>query len=141
MVGDSEPEDSAQNINRITSLVRKSALGRLTLPCELNGGERALVVLSGPPQYLSRKGIEQARKWIEEETGTMEVRGGDYPLPSEEKVAAVVLISGVTDSARIKELQQVAIEAKEISNEIADGSENDLETLLSSDQGDIDSLF
>lgn len=72
--------DSAHTTNRITSLVRKAALGRLTLPCEIEGAERALLVLAGPPEYLNRKGIERGRKWLEEQTGSMEVRGG-LPVP------------------------------------------------------------
>lgn len=103
--------DDGESMNRITSLVRRAALGRLTLPCELAGSERGLVVVAGPPEYLSRRGIERGRTWLEEETGTMEVRGGDYPVRSE-FVAAVVLLSGVYDIPRVKELQAVAIETQ-----------------------------
>jgi len=71
--------DSANTTNRITSLVRKAALGRLTLPCDVQGAEKSLVVVGGPPEHLDRKGIERGRQWLEEETGSMEVRGGDYP--------------------------------------------------------------
>ena len=84
---DTDDLDSAHTTNRITSLVRKAALGRLTLPCEIEGTERALLVLAGPPQHLNRKGIERGRKWIEEQTGSMEVRGGDYPITSSGRVA------------------------------------------------------
>ncbi|WP_176697242.1 tubulin/FtsZ family protein, partial [Halorubrum sp. SD626R] len=111
---DGEDElDSAHTTNRITSLVRKAALGRLTLPCEIEGAERALLVLAGPPEYLNRKGIERGRKWLEEQTGSMEVRGGDYPYRGAGFVATVILLAGVTNVPRIKELQQVAIEAQD----------------------------
>ncbi|MFB6302696.1 MAG: tubulin/FtsZ family protein, partial [Haloferacaceae archaeon] len=79
--------DTAQTTNRITSLVRKAALGRLTLPCELDGAERALLVVAGPQAFLNRKGIERGRKWLEEQTGSMEVRGGDYPVNDSDHVA------------------------------------------------------
>jgi len=56
--GDSDSGiDSTETTNRVTSLVRKATLGRLTLPCEVNGTERALLVVAGPPEYLNRKGI------------------------------------------------------------------------------------
>jgi cell division GTPase FtsZ len=71
--------DTANTTNRITSLVRKAALGRLTLPCEIEGAERALLVMAGPAEQLNRKGNERGRKWLEEQTGSMEVRGGDDP--------------------------------------------------------------
>jgi cell division GTPase FtsZ len=104
--------DEAEAVNRITSLVRRATLGRLTLPCEIDSAERGLVVVSGPPEQLSRKGIERARRWLEEATGTMEVRSGDDPVPDSNFVAAVVLRSGVYDVPRIKELQRVAIETR-----------------------------
>ncbi len=133
--------ETANTTNRITSLIRKAALGRLTLPCEIEGSERALVVVSGPPDFLNRKGIERGRKWIEEQTGSMEVRGGDYPLPGEDKVAAAVLLSGVTNVPRIKELQRVAIEAQDNIDEIRAESEAKLQDLVEDEQDELDPLF
>ena len=138
--GGEEEIESANTTNRITSLVRKAALGRLTLPCEIEGAERALLVVSGPPKHLNRKGIERGRKWLEEQTGSMEVRGGDYPI-NEPNVAAAVLLSGVHNVPRIKELQQVAIEAQENIDEIREESEENLETLVEDDEDELDPLF
>ena len=132
--------DTANTTNRITSLVRKAALGRLTLPCEIDGAERALLVVSGPPEHLNRKGIERGRKWLEDQTGSMEVRGGDYPV-DEPNVAASVLLSGVHNVPRIKELQQVAIEAQENIDEIQQESEENLESLVEDDEDELDPLF
>ena len=138
--GGEEEIESANTTNRITSLVRKAALGRLTLPCEIEGAERALLVVSGPPKHLNRKGIERGRKWLEEQTGSMEVRGGDYPI-NEPNVAAAVLLSGVHNVPRIKELQQVAIEAQENIDEIREESEENLETLVEDEEDELDPLF
>jgi cell division GTPase FtsZ len=132
--------DSTEATNRITSLVRKATLGRLTLPCEVKGTERALLVVAGPPEYLNRKGIEHGRKWLEEQTGSMEVRGGDYPRRGEGTVAALVLLGGVTNVPRVKELQQVAIEAQRNLGEITDESEDRFAELMDSD-GELESLF
>jgi len=137
---DDDNMETANTTNRITSLVRKAALGRLTLPCEIEGAERALLVVSGPPKHLNRKGIERGRKWLEEQTGSMEVRGGDYPI-NEPNVAASVLLSGVHNVPRIKELQQVAIEAQENIEEIQEESEENLETLVEDDTDELDPLF
>ncbi|WP_299266117.1 tubulin/FtsZ family protein [Halorientalis sp.] len=133
--------DTANTTNRITSLVRKAALGRLTLPCEIDGAERALLVLSGPPRHLNRKGIERGRKWLEEQTGSMEVRGGDYPVPESDYVASVILLSGVHNVPRIKELQQVAIEAQDNIDEIRQESKANLEELVEDDDDELDPLF
>jgi cell division GTPase FtsZ len=136
-----EPEDTANTTNRITSLVRKAALGRLTLPCEIEGAERALLVVAGPPGYLNRKGIERGRKWLEEQTGSMEVRGGDYPVGSSEKVASVTLLSGVTNVPRIKELQGKAVEAQDNIEEIREESEAALQDLVEDDEDELEPLF
>ncbi|MFP4589849.1 MAG: tubulin/FtsZ family protein [Halobacteriales archaeon] len=133
--------DSAEKTNRITSLVRKAVLGRLTLPCELDGIERALVVVSGPPDHLNRKGIEYGRKWTEEQTGSMEVRGGDYPIANARSLACTVLLSGATNVPRIKELQQVAIEAKENIDEIRAASDSNLESLMRRQSEELEPLF
>jgi cell division GTPase FtsZ len=133
--------DTAHTTNRITSLVRKAALGRLTLPCEIEGAERALLVMAGPPRYLNRKGIERGRKWLEEQTGSMEVRGGDYPVSGSGFVAGVILLSGVTNVPRIKELQQVAIEAQDNIEEIREESEENLENLVDDGEDELESLF
>jgi cell division GTPase FtsZ len=137
---DNEDLDTANTTNRITSLVRKATLGRLTLPCEPDGAERALLVLSGPSKHLNRKGIERGRKWLEEQTGSMEVRGGDYPI-NEPNVAAAVLLSGVHNVPRIKELQQVAIEAQENIDELRQESEENLESLVEDEEDELDPLF
>ncbi len=139
--GGEEEVDAATTTNRVTSLVRKATLGRLTLPCEVGGTERALLVMSGPPKYLNRKGIERGRKWLEEQTGSMEVRGGDYPISSSNYVASVVLLSGVTNVPRIKELQQVAIEAQENIDELRDQSEGNLRRLVEDDEDELEPLF
>mgnify|MGYP000188680556 FL=1 len=133
--------DSANTTNRITSLVRKAALGRLTLPCEIDGTERALLVMAGPSAYLNRKGIERGRKWLEEQTGSMEVRGGDYPVNDSDFVASAILLSGITNVPRIKELQQVAIEAQDNISEIREESEANLQNLVEDDEDELESLF
>jgi cell division GTPase FtsZ len=138
---DDDSLDTAHTTNRITSLVRKAALGRLTLPCEIDGAERALLVMAGPPEHLNRKGIERGRKWLEEQTGSMEVRGGDYPVSGSDFVAGVIMLSGVTNVPRIKELQQVAIEAQDNIDEIREESEDNLESLVQDDEDELESLF
>ena len=139
--GSDEDLDTAHTTNRITSLVRKAALGRLTLPCEIEGTERALLVMAGPPQHLNRKGIERGRKWLEEQTGSMEVRGGDYPYSGAGFVATVILLAGVTNVPRIKELQQVAIEAQDNIDDIQQESQDNLDSLISDDEDELESLF
>jgi len=131
--------DVGDSTNRVLATVRRAALGRLTLPCELGGVERALLLVAGPSEYLDRRGIERARRWLEERTGSMEVRGGDYPLDSN-YVAAVVLLSGVTDVPRIEELKAVAVETQRRMREIEAEASDGLRDLAWSGDGDEDDL-
>ncbi len=138
--GRSEAGTEVEETTRMTSLVRKATLGRLTLPCAVSSADRALVVAAGPPDRLNRKGVERGRTWLEEETGSMEVRGGDYPIPGSDEVSSIVLLSGVTDVDRIERLQQVAIEAKETTAEIDARSEDETAALVDTG-GELDALF
>ncbi|ELZ72003.1 cell division protein [Haloferax sp. Atlit-10N] len=138
--GNAVAEDGGDSTNRITSLVRRAALGRLTMPCEIAGAERGLVVVAGPSDVLSRRGIERARTWLEDETGTMEIRGGDYPVDSD-FVAAVVLLSGVYDVPRVKELQAVAIETQRDMLAKRESSAASLDDLVSTGDDRIEPLF
>ena len=106
-----EPIDSAEATNRITSLIRRAALGRLTVPADIGSTDRGLVVVAGPPEYLNRKGIERGRAWLEEETGSMQMRGGDFPW-AEDRVAVAVLLAGLHDVSRIQELKELAVTAQ-----------------------------
>jgi cell division GTPase FtsZ len=126
--------DSTNATNQITSLVRQAVLGRLTMSCELDGIGRALVVVSGPPAYLNRKGIERARSWIEDQTGSMEVRGGDYPVTNAERVSAVVLLSGVREAPRLDSIKERGVEAKERMDSRRTESEEGLQSLIEDDE-------
>jgi len=97
---------------KIISLVRRAMLGRLTIPCDYSTAERSLVLVAGPPDELDRKGIEKAKSWVEENIAGVEVRGGDYPVNSG-YVAAVVVLSTVSNAPRIKELMEIARTTKE----------------------------
>jgi cell division GTPase FtsZ len=104
-------EDASENVNTITSLARKSLLTGMGLPNAVDA-EAALLVIAGQPDRISRKGVERARSWIEEETGSLQVRGGDFPLDSD-RLAALVLLGGVERSQRVQEFMDRAREANE----------------------------
>jgi cell division GTPase FtsZ len=125
-----EFESAGSDPNQIVSLVRRAALGELTLPCAIDSTSRALLIVSGPPDHLSRKGIDKARDWLENETGCREVRAGDYPLPGEDRIAALVALSGVTDVPRIEEMQSLAADSEAAAAAREDESEDEFEELL-----------
>jgi cell division GTPase FtsZ len=123
---------------KIASLVRRAALGRLSVPCNIRSAEKALVLVAGPPEHLDRKGIEKAKLWLEEQISGVEVRAGDYPTRRTKYVAALVVLANVTDIPRVKQLQRLAVEAREE----AEGAERSrLEKTLALFDEDIEPLF
>lgn len=105
---DVEKAESISDAVVIKQLVREALNSKLTLPCSIASTDRVLVILSGPPNQISRKGFETGRYLLEEETETVEVLAGDEPARSAEKITATVLFSNVTDVPRIDELQERA---------------------------------
>jgi cell division GTPase FtsZ len=102
-------DDPDQNVNVVTSTTRQALLTGTSLPNAVKA-DAALVVVAGHPESLSRKGVESARVWVEEQTQSMEVRGGDFPMDSE-NVASLVLLSGIERSGRVQEFLDRAAEA------------------------------
>lgn len=127
---------------RLQTLVRESVRGRLTVPIEIDSVQRALVVLSGPKDFLTRKGMEKGRTWVEDKTGSMEVRGGDYPREGATQISSVVLLSGAYDIPRVNELQEIALDASDRIEEIEDEQETEFEQLMENEKSEeLDSLF
>jgi len=131
------PEEDKSTI--ISNLVRKAALGRLTIPCDIRSAERALVLVAGPPEQLDRKGIEKAKLWIEEQIAGVEVRAGDYPTRRTKHVAALVVLANVTEIPRVRQLQKLAAEAKD-EVEIAE-KERIEKTISLFEEEDLEPLF
>jgi cell division GTPase FtsZ len=102
--------DPGENINTITSLTRNALLTGMSVPQAVDA-EAALLVIAGEPERIARKGVEKARSWLEDETGSLQVRGGDFPLESD-RLAALVLLGGIERSPRLEEFMDRAREAK-----------------------------
>ena len=109
-------EEAAENVSLITSTTRNALLTGSSLPGATNA-EAALLVVAGQPERISRKGVEKARKWVETETESMQVRGGDFPIDSS-RLASLVLLGGVERSDRVQRFmtraEQAAREADEV---------------------------
>ena len=122
-------EAADENINVVTSTTRNAVLAGLSLPGATTA-EAALFVVAGEAGRISRKGVEKARRWVETETGTMQVRGGDFPIKSD-RLASLVLLGGVDRSERVERLfaraEQAAEERATIERERASEAEKNFE--------------
>jgi cell division GTPase FtsZ len=108
--------DAGENINVVTSTTRRALLTGMSVPETTEAGA-ALVVAAGENDRIPRKGVEKARSWVEDETRSMQVRGGDFPLQSD-NIAVLVLLSGIARSQRIQDFMDRAEEAsKEVQAE------------------------
>ncbi|UPV99353.1 tubulin/FtsZ family protein [Halorussus gelatinilyticus] len=125
-------EDAEANINTVTSMTRKALLSNLSLPNAIEA-DSGLLVVAGQPESIPRKGVERARKWLEEETGSLQVRGGDFPLDSG-RLAALVLLGGVERSERIEEFLE---RAKEASKQADEPDENPAEMFHNDELDDL----
>ncbi|MDI6885587.1 MAG: tubulin/FtsZ family protein [archaeon] len=132
--------EGLDTVTRITSLVRRAVAGRLTIPCDVSTAEKALIIAAGPPNELSRKGIEKSKVRIEEMIRGKEVRGGDFPLVRGQHVSTIVLFAGVSGVPRIKELQEIGTEAQEKIKEVSSEKEKEYKELMDSN-GAIKPLF
>lgn len=131
----------SDSVVKVQSLVQRAVNSRLTLPCELSSTERSLIVLSGPKREFSRKGLERARAWLEEQTGSVEVLAGDDPRTGSGLLTATVLLSNVTQSDRIKALQKKAVNAQHIVREQEERREQAQRDLLTDENGELDPLI
>ena len=138
---DHQFENGATSAAKINGLVRRAVNSRLTLPCEVSSADRALIVISGPPGELSRKGLESAREWIEQEVDTVEVLAGDDPRPNASALSAVVLLSNVTDAPRVKQIQEQAVAAQDKIAEQESVREQEILDLITDADGQIDPVI
>jgi cell division GTPase FtsZ len=130
-------EDDTDSAKKISGLVRQAVQSRLTLPANVKSAERSLIVVSGPPEECSRKGLESARRWVESETGSIEVLAGDSPEPSADKVSAAVILSNVTDVERIDRLQSTALDAQANVESQRKSRDQEIEDLITDENDEI----
>jgi cell division GTPase FtsZ len=109
--------DAEENVNVVTSTTRRALLTGTSV--DVDTADAALVVVAGRPSAIPRKGVERARRWVEDETGSMQVRGGDFPLSSD-SLASLVLLSGVERTKRLQSFFERAREAQSTAAEDED---------------------
>ena len=126
-------DDSTQNIRTVLSVSRAALFTGTSLP-DTTEADAALLVVAGDPETIPRKGVEKARRWLEDETGSMEVRGGDFPLQGD-RIAALLLLGGVERSRRLEEfMERATVSQREETIEQADPADAFAED-------ELDSLF
>ena len=95
-------------ISAIETTSRRAVKRKMTVEVELEGVGRGLLVVGGPPAWLNRDAVADARSWLANETDSVEIRGGDLPAPESDEISILVLLTGISDCPRMAELRAVA---------------------------------
>ncbi len=90
---------------RCVTVIKNAASGGLSAKCKLDTVKKAMMLIAGPQKEINVEGFSRARNWLEEQTKTMEIRGGDYPVGGNH-IHGIVLFSGMEDLPRLKELRE-----------------------------------
>lgn len=106
-------DDVPVDASTVKDLISRAVRSKMTVPCDISSADRVLVILTGPPDTISRKGFETGRYLLEEETETVEVLAGDEPVQDATELTATVVLSNVTTVPRIDQLQDRAVTLRE----------------------------
>jgi hypothetical protein len=68
------------------------------------------------------------------------VLAGDDPRPNSDTLAAVVLLSNVTETPRIDEIQEQAVDAQDTIEQQEAVREEEIESLITDDDNDLDPI-
>ncbi|GAB7092090.1 hypothetical protein JCM18237_23610 [Halorubrum luteum] len=126
-------EDAGENVTTVMSTTRSAVMTGLSLP-NATDADAGLLAIAGNPDRISRKGTEKARTWLQEETGSMQLRGGDFPLESD-RLAAIVLLAGVERSQRVEAFLERARQA------VRDERDEESDPVAAFDNDQIDDLL
>ncbi|HJJ48287.1 MAG TPA: tubulin/FtsZ family protein [Methanocorpusculum sp.] len=101
-------DEGHQRTARIVELAKRAVYEDISVPCDLTSANKALILIAGPSSELSMKGFQTVRKWIDRSIKGLEMRAGDYPVPSTKYVGVIVVLAGIENVPRITELQEIS---------------------------------
>ena len=111
-------EENQARTSRIVELAKQAVYREVSVPCDLTSSEKALVLIAGPSDELSMKGFQTVRKWIDRSIKGLEMRAGDYPVKSTQYVGVIIVLAGLDNVPRVKELDEIrTIYENELSKE------------------------
>ena len=101
----SDPEpDEIESYSTIETATRRALFRHRSLSCDLGRTSRALLLTTGPPAWLNREAIADARRTVSQETGSSQVRGGDNPVEDGTELSVLVLCAGMDRPDRVAAL-------------------------------------
>jgi cell division GTPase FtsZ len=119
----------------------KSATKNLTTEAELETAEGAVLLVSGPPEELTQRGIDEARQYLQNLTGAQRIAHGDDPQTGMTEMAAAVLFTNVGNVRRIDELKQRGKTAKQEMEQRREERASKHRDMFSDPDDELDSLL
>lgn len=98
--------DTASAVSAVETTISKALNGKLTLECDRENADGAMVIVGGPPAWLNRKAISDGRRTVQSRTDSRELLGGDAPRPNGDRVFATILFAGVEPVDRLQALRE-----------------------------------
>lgn len=96
--------DSIESYSTIETTTRRALHRHRSLECDLSSAIRSLLLVTGPPAWLNREAIADARGTVAEETDRGAVRGGDAPVEDGTHLTVLLLCAGMDRPSRVAEL-------------------------------------
>jgi cell division GTPase FtsZ len=106
-------DEHQKKASRIIELAKQAIYHDITTPCDLTSAQKALILVAGPSHEISLKGYMTVRKWIDRSIAGLETRSGDYPVTSTKFVAIIIMLTGLKNIPRIKELKEIRTQYRE----------------------------
>ncbi len=100
-------ESGHKKAERLVDLAKEAVYEKISVPCDLTSAEKALILVAGPTQAISMKGLMTVRKWIDRSIAGMEMRSGDYPVKNTRYIAIIIILAGLSNIPRIKEIRAI----------------------------------
>ena len=99
-----ETPDEIESYSTIETAVRRSLFRNRSADADLSRATRALLVTMGPPDWLNREAIVDARRSLDEAIGGGAVRGGDTPIEDGTHLTLLSLCAGMDRPERVAAL-------------------------------------
>ena len=108
-----ETPDEIESYSTIETAVQRSLFRQRSAGAELSRATRALLVTMGPPEWLNREAVADARRSLDESIGGGAVRGGDTPIEGGHYLTVLSLCAGMDRPERVASLIEAASPANE----------------------------
>jgi tubulin-like protein CetZ len=100
-------ETGHKRASRLVDIAKEAIYENISIPCDMTSAQKALILVAGPSHEISMKGFMTVRKWIDRNIAGMEMRSGDYPVKTTHYIAIIIILAGIGNIPRIREINTI----------------------------------